>query len=190
MTSRRAQQSPKSMASANNDAAMKSNGAKPACDRCRGQKLRCIWEPKSQQCRRCARANAVCAIPPPRPMGRPPRQFRGNELYFSWDSGSVSYDDDTILPVQPVDTSAINARNGNTEPLAATSRDLAWNIPSTVANTRHMGNLSPPPDVQPDLLEFLNWYVLLSPTVPPVTGTNLLLQPSRLHAGRHIHIRQ
>ncbi|KAK4032235.1 hypothetical protein C8A01DRAFT_20668 [Parachaetomium inaequale] len=49
---------------------------KAACDRCRGQKLRCIWDPKEPQCQRCARANAVCTVPLPRPMGRPPRRHR------------------------------------------------------------------------------------------------------------------
>ncbi|EED17264.1 hypothetical protein TSTA_023180 [Talaromyces stipitatus ATCC 10500] len=44
---------------------------KTACDRCRGQKLRCVWEPRSRQCQRCERAKAVCSISPPRPMGRP-----------------------------------------------------------------------------------------------------------------------
>ena len=44
---------------------------KVACDRCRGQKLRCVWDPRSSKCRRCTRAKAVCIILPPRPMGRP-----------------------------------------------------------------------------------------------------------------------
>ena len=45
---------------------------KVACDRCRGQKLRCIWvDGKNEQCRRCAKANVVCMRLPPRPMGRP-----------------------------------------------------------------------------------------------------------------------
>ena len=54
----------------------KGNSPKAACDRCRGQKLRCIWDPKEAQCQRCARANAICTVPLPRPMGRPPRQYR------------------------------------------------------------------------------------------------------------------
>ncbi|AEO59672.1 hypothetical protein MYCTH_2308133 [Thermothelomyces thermophilus ATCC 42464] len=52
----------------------RTNAQKGACDRCRGQKLRCTWDPNEPQCQRCARANAVCTIPPPRPMGRPPRR--------------------------------------------------------------------------------------------------------------------
>lgn len=49
---------------------------KAACDRCRGQKLRCEWDADGpgQRCRRCTKAAAVCYIPPPRPLGRP----RGN----------------------------------------------------------------------------------------------------------------
>ncbi|KAK4247257.1 hypothetical protein C7999DRAFT_32339 [Corynascus novoguineensis] len=57
----------------------KGNSQKAACDRCRGQKLRCSWDPKEPQCQRCARANAVCTIPPPRPMGRPPRRQHRNQ---------------------------------------------------------------------------------------------------------------
>ena len=59
-----------------NMAKANSQKEKAACDRCRGQKLRCIWDPKEPQCRRCARANAVCTVPLPRPMGRPPRRHR------------------------------------------------------------------------------------------------------------------
>lgn len=58
--------------------ANKPNGQRPACDRCRGQKLRCTWDAKEPQCQRCQRANAVCTVPLPRPMGRPPRQHLGN----------------------------------------------------------------------------------------------------------------
>ena len=50
---------------------------KVACDRCRGQKLRCIWvDGKVGQCRRCAKANVMCTRLPPRPMGRPSRPTR------------------------------------------------------------------------------------------------------------------
>ena len=59
-----------------NGSMSKGNSPKAACDRCRGQKLRCIWDPKEPQCQRCARANAVCTVPLPRPMGRPLRQYR------------------------------------------------------------------------------------------------------------------
>lgn len=45
-----------------------------ACDRCRGQKLRCMWDTGMQRCRRCDKANSICAILPPRHMGRPFKQ--------------------------------------------------------------------------------------------------------------------
>lgn len=45
-----------------------------ACDRCRGQKLRCNRsEYEGAPCIRCARAKAVCITSPPRSTGRPPR---------------------------------------------------------------------------------------------------------------------
>lgn len=54
-------------------------GKKVACDRCRGQKLRCIWDTNTQRCRRCAKAKTKCMILPPQPMGRPLRHsHRGN----------------------------------------------------------------------------------------------------------------
>ncbi|KAK2601843.1 hypothetical protein QQS21_004626 [Conoideocrella luteorostrata] len=50
---------------------------KPACDRCKGQKLRCIWPEELDSCLRCTRANAVCKLPPSRPIGRPRRSTGG-----------------------------------------------------------------------------------------------------------------
>lgn len=50
---------------------------KVACDRCRGQKLRCIWvDGNIGQCRRCAKADVVCTRLPSRRMGRPSRPTR------------------------------------------------------------------------------------------------------------------
>lgn len=43
-----------------------------ACDRCRGQKLRCLREGQGERCDRCVRANADCVTSPPFRMGRPP----------------------------------------------------------------------------------------------------------------------
>ncbi|KAI1475091.1 hypothetical protein F4774DRAFT_304217 [Daldinia eschscholtzii] len=45
---------------------------KPACDRCRGQKLRCIWDGDTK-CRRCTRADSVCIVAARRRQGRPPK---------------------------------------------------------------------------------------------------------------------
>lgn len=46
-----------------------------ACDRCRGQKLRCPREDQTgQSCTRCLRAGAMCIISNLRPLGRPARK--------------------------------------------------------------------------------------------------------------------
>ena len=46
----------------------------PACERCRGQKLRCIRNHQSQaSCNRCEKAGAQCTVNPAVRMGRPPR---------------------------------------------------------------------------------------------------------------------
>ncbi|KAI9035771.1 Zn(II)2Cys6 transcription factor domain-containing protein [Aspergillus affinis] len=87
------------------DGVIKSSGPRPACERCRGQKLRCIWETSSPQCRRCARAKAVCTIPRARPMGRPPRQCRDNSSYFGCDGEHPPSLEDSRLCMQSSDES-------------------------------------------------------------------------------------
>lgn len=65
---------------------------KPACDRCRGQKLRCIWETEGTKCRRCTRAGSVCATSPRRPLGRPPTRLHstaGVQASFDWEESRV-----------------------------------------------------------------------------------------------------
>ena len=48
-----------------------------ACDRCRGQKLRCIRTPNLQtSCERCQKAGATCVTDPSVRMGRPQRRDR------------------------------------------------------------------------------------------------------------------
>ena len=48
-----------------------------ACDRCRGQKLRCIRTPNLQtSCERCQKAGATCITDPSVRMGRPQRRDR------------------------------------------------------------------------------------------------------------------
>ncbi|KAI8962025.1 hypothetical protein F5Y11DRAFT_357238 [Daldinia sp. FL1419] len=42
---------------------------KPACDRCRGQKLCCIWDSDLLKCHRCARADTICVVTPRRAKG-------------------------------------------------------------------------------------------------------------------------
>ncbi|KAL2159580.1 hypothetical protein VTH06DRAFT_2149 [Thermothelomyces fergusii] len=102
----------------------KANPQKAACDRCRGQKLRCIWDPKEPQCQRCARANAVCTIPPPRPMGRPPRQYRSQsssshgrgqtQSLYSWTEENAA----STAPVSDEDTDiAMGSANVLSDPL-------------------------------------------------------------------------
>lgn len=60
--------------------------SKPSCGRCRGQKLRCIWDVDREKCQRCTKADTECAIPAPRPIGRPPRRRE----YTGSNSGSGS----------------------------------------------------------------------------------------------------
>lgn len=51
---------------------------KYACDRCRGQKLRCIpIEGSKTSCKRCLQAKVVCVSVPPSRMGRPPGSGSG-----------------------------------------------------------------------------------------------------------------
>lgn len=71
----------KSVSAVRDGGVVKRNGQKAACDRCRGQKLRCIWDAEESQCRRCLRADTTCTVPLPRPMGRPPRQHRSTGSY-------------------------------------------------------------------------------------------------------------
>lgn len=49
-----------------------------ACDRCRGQKLRCVREETNHEtCTRCLRMNAICITNSPLRMGRPRRAGNG-----------------------------------------------------------------------------------------------------------------
>lgn len=95
----------------------KSNGQKAACDRCRGQKLRCTWNSKESECQRCQRANAICTIPLPRPMGCPRRQHRsasshnqGHDVIFIWaderTTATVSCSEDTAVAMSSTESPA------------------------------------------------------------------------------------
>ncbi|KAJ5260990.1 hypothetical protein N7478_011585 [Penicillium angulare] len=64
-------------------------GHKPACDRCKGQKLRCVWECGSDICRRCRRAQAVCQQPASRPFGRPGRSATHNTSFKCQDQPNL-----------------------------------------------------------------------------------------------------
>jgi hypothetical protein len=149
------------MAPNNDEGRNETNGGpKAACDRCRGQKLRCIWEAKSQQCRRCTRAKTVCTVPPPRPLGRPPRQFRSSDCYFGWEEASVPYPDDTAMVMQPtLETTPIDSSSSSDSAVSAPPRDVSW-IPASApfSNTRNSISSSSSA-VQTDFLDFLNRYV-------------------------------
>ncbi|KAH6634365.1 hypothetical protein B0J18DRAFT_17012 [Chaetomium sp. MPI-SDFR-AT-0129] len=127
--------------------------SKPSCGRCRGQKLRCIWDAGHEKCQRCAKADAVCAIPAPRPMGRPPRR-RGYASGGSVSgSGSGSQDRDIRdwnedLPLQGDETPGVSMYPASTVPPELDPLDfLTWvpepnnlnffvpRVPSTISVT-------------------------------------------------------
>lgn len=122
-------------ASTPSDKITKNKKPKSACDRCRGQKLRCIWD-SPEQCRRCVRAKAICTVPRPKPMGRPPN-VRG--------SSYVAYETQEDMTTQPIE---------ETSPLGSSS---SWNILDSVPSLTTTNNLSIA-SPQPDLLEFLNMW--------------------------------
>ncbi|KAE8324515.1 hypothetical protein BDV39DRAFT_207809 [Aspergillus sergii] len=124
-------------ASTPSDKIAKNKKPKSACDRCRGQKLRCIWD-SPEQCRRCARAKAICTVPRPKPMGRPPTVRN---------SSYVAYETQENMTTQPIE---------ETSPLDSSSSGTAsWNILDFVSSLTTTNNLSIS-SPQPDLLEFLN----------------------------------
>ncbi|KAF2268648.1 hypothetical protein CC78DRAFT_565157 [Lojkania enalia] len=54
-------------------------GRRAACDRCRGQKLRCVYDDTTQSiCQRCQRAGVTCYHSASLPMGRRPTRKRPN----------------------------------------------------------------------------------------------------------------
>lgn len=67
---------------------------KVACERCRGQKLRCIWvDGNIGQCRRCTKADVVCTRLPSRRMGRPSRSTRRCDPRSRMDQVQVPFED-------------------------------------------------------------------------------------------------
>ncbi|PIG79319.1 hypothetical protein AARAC_004270 [Aspergillus arachidicola] len=115
------------------DKITKNKKPKSACDRCRGQKLRCIWD-FPEQCRRCARAKAICTVPRPKPMGRPPT-IRS--------SSYMAYEAQESMTAQPIEEAS---------PLdSSSSGTVSWNILNSIPSNNL--SISSP---QPDLLEFLN----------------------------------
>ncbi|RAH61362.1 hypothetical protein BO85DRAFT_194900 [Aspergillus piperis CBS 112811] len=56
-----------------------------ACDRCHGQKMRCIREPTKSSCHRCLAAGALCVYSMARKAGRPPtRQQSMKDTSGGW----------------------------------------------------------------------------------------------------------
>ena len=90
---------PEEDATGGNPVANLNGNKRGACDRCRGQKLRCLREDQSQDlaCVRCFKAGATCSFGMPKRAGRPPgsntnssRQRRGNGSGKSKQAGKAS----------------------------------------------------------------------------------------------------
>ncbi|KAI9037320.1 Zn(II)2Cys6 transcription factor domain-containing protein [Aspergillus affinis] len=159
------------------DGVIKSSGPRPACDRCRGQKLRCVWEISSQQCRRCARAKAVCTIPRARPMGRPPRQCRDNSSYFGCEDGHPqSLEEDPILGMQSSDESMpLDGESGPPRAMGnALTGEPLWGLAPSIEGHKTAGLPSPDP------LEFLNYFA--EPTMGGIFSMGLEPGSGGLHS--------
>ncbi|KAI5921285.1 hypothetical protein F4810DRAFT_373977 [Camillea tinctor] len=134
---------------------------KPACDRCRGQKLRCIWESDSPKCHRCTRAGTMCVMPPRRPIGRPPSQINNvREQSFGWED----YMEDENRPSDA--NSSILGNNSVASVMNLLSDDAQWaglssaptsSSTSTFSNAIRSNSFSSPsPNLQLDLGELIN----------------------------------
>ncbi|KAF2721316.1 hypothetical protein K431DRAFT_72804 [Polychaeton citri CBS 116435] len=94
----RSQHGSQSVLSSSFSGVTKPSGQKAACSRCRGQKLRCVWDSGESQCQRCQKADALCAMPSPKPMGRPPRQHHHKPRDPSRDHSSARGDTGNTIP--------------------------------------------------------------------------------------------
>lgn len=127
---------------------------KAACDRCRRQKLRCIWDTLDSpepHCQRCQRANTVCTVSAPRPMGRPSRH---------------ASTDHRAHPTAP----------GNNHTFAGVDTDTLA-LPSSAYQGR---DHSTPPELTYDTFDFLDLYVfpLASPPCAQNSAASLIPRPS------------
>lgn len=52
------------------------SGVRAACDRCHGQKMKCIRDKALEKCNRCQASRAECTFSPARKSGRPPTAHR------------------------------------------------------------------------------------------------------------------
>jgi hypothetical protein len=69
------------------------NGRRLACDRCRGQKLRCDRSSNSSPCRRCTRARARCTTTCYQRMGRPSKSLEKEGNKNTQDASHEPYSD-------------------------------------------------------------------------------------------------
>lgn len=156
------------MAPRNRAGVTKAHDPKLACDRCRGQKLRCDWEEGARQCRRCARAKALCTIPPPRPMGRPQRQSRRNG-HLGWeDSHMPTLEENASAGMLPAEDMlwAGSENASTTVGNSVVPSDAVWSLapPASMPTGGKTGLQSPAPAaIQPGGFDFLSWYVLQLP---------------------------
>ncbi|KAK9415792.1 hypothetical protein SUNI508_10092 [Seiridium unicorne] len=148
----------------------KSNGQRAACDRCRGQKLKCSWAAGEPQCKRCQRADVVCTVPQARPMGRPSRQYRG--------SGSSSTQQDRERDRERERENAIYSWSDEASRAAASGdEDTSINMNPTFAPPESLDFLPWFPDS-----DSLNLFAFGGPavTTPPLSNPNLDLDVNRL----------
>ncbi|KAL6248259.1 hypothetical protein RBB50_004514 [Rhinocladiella similis] len=84
-----------------------SHHKRSACDRCKGQKLRCVRvaaTPSNDACARCLRAGATCVTSQARPVGRP-RTLECEESSYT-SSAIESQDETTVdIPARSLDAS-------------------------------------------------------------------------------------
>ena len=163
---------------------------KVACDRCRGQKLRCVWENNFRKCHRCTRAKSVCHVSPPRPMGRPqrrPTSSRGDDRPSLDDGGDETEQPfGTDMPdsmqqlMQTEDdnfgegssSNNIFNLNGN-----ATQGDIQWHTAFPLVESYHGGSGSSSSipsslSIQPDLLDILNQFVAILFQIIPLRNAD------------------
>ncbi len=102
-----------------------------ACDRCRGQKLRCVRGAAGYGacCTRCLRAGATCITSKPRRMGRPTRAdpFRRRKSTASvTDDGILSVTSETWTTLPPNTSNNDGASVGNSVPHSVRSDFRGW----------------------------------------------------------------
>ena len=110
-----------------------------ACDRCRGQKLRCLpgdqgQEPSKTTCVRCRKAGATCSFSLAKRPGRPSTSSASLAQQRRDDGGDCSVEDETSLPtgINRSSQNYLNGRNGDID------QDHEWQA----KNTQRTGQLS------------------------------------------------